>query len=271
MDEAARYNQARWQALADADALFTRPKFALDHDSALALVDPEGRYGAIAGKAVLCLAGGGGQQSVAFSLLGALVTVVDLAAAQLVRDREAAAHYGVTLTAIEADMRDLSALGDNTIDIVHQPYALNFVPEVHTVFSEVARVLRPGGHYHLHCANPFFSGIGTRDWNGNGYTLRQPYIDGAETTYVDESWVYDRAAHGGEPIPGSREYRHTLSTLVNGLIAEGFLLRHLSDSKDMHPDPDAEPGSWQHLTMIAPPWLAFWSVFRPDGVVSRES
>ena len=58
--------------------------------------------------------------------------------------------------------------------IVHQPYSLNFVPEADVVFGEVARVLRPGGRYYLHCANPFFSGIGTRDWNGEGYTLRHP-------------------------------------------------------------------------------------------------
>ena len=24
-------------------------------------------------------------------------------------------------------------------------------------------------------------------------------------------------------------------------------------------DADAEPGSWQHFTAIAPPWLVFWA------------
>lgn len=271
MDEAARYNQMRWQALADADALFTRPKLDLDQRSALEMIDPERQLGAIADRDVLCLAGGGGQQSAAFAVLGARVTVVDLSRAQLARDREVATHYDVTITTVEADMRDLSALAADSFDLVHQPYALNFVPDAVAVFREVARILRPGGRYYLQCANPFVSGIGTPDWNGEGYTLRRPYVQGAALTYADESWVYDRAEHGAEPIPGPREYQHTLSTLLNGLIGAGFVLERVADNKDLHPDPDAEPGSWQHLTAIAPPWLAFWSVYRPDvvGAASR--
>lgn len=270
MDEVARYNIARWQALADADALFTRPRLGLDTDSARVLVDPEGLLGPLEGGDVLCLAGGGGQQSVAFALLGARVTVVDLSAAQLARDREAATHYGLAIATVEADMRDLSALAGRAFDVVYQPYSLNFVPEAAPVFREVARVLRPGGRYFFNCANPFCSGIGTADWNGAGYTLRHPYVAGAATTYQDESWVYERGGRPGAAIPGPREYRHTLADLLNGLIAHGFALRHCSDSKDLHPDPMAPAGSWPHLTAIAPPWLAFWSAYRPDDETGRE-
>lgn len=264
MDDVARYNMARWRALAAADAPFTRPAWDLDPASARAIVDPEGLLGELDGRNVLCLAGGGGRQSVAFAPLGARVTVVDLSEAQLARDREAAAHYGVAVEAARADMRDLSRLDAGAFDIVHQPYSLNFVPEARPVFREVARVLRPGGRYYLHCANPFFSGIGTRDWNGEGYSLRRPYIAGAEITYADESWVYDRDRQRDAPIPAPREYRHTLGALINGLVERGFVLLRISEFKDLHPDPDATPGSWRHLTAIAPPWLAFWSIYRPD-------
>ena len=89
-------------------------------------------------------------------------------------------------------------------------------------------------------------------------------VAGAATTYADEPWVYDRAGWPGEPIPGPREYRHTLGALVNGLIARGFVLLRLSESKDLDPDPAATPGSWPHLTAFAPPWLAIWSAYRPD-------
>ena len=264
MDEAARYNLARWQALADADAPFSRPALGLDPEAARAIADPEGLLGEIAGQEVLCLAGGGGRQSVAFALLGARVTVADLSEAQLVRDREAAAHYGLALTLIQADMRDLSRLPAQSFDIVHHPYALGFVPEVASVFREVARVLRPGGRYYLQCANPFSLGVGTQDWNGEGYTLKQPYVAGAQISYADEPWVYANQKAGDAPIPAPREYRHTLGTLVNGLADWGFVLQHLTEFKDIAPDPDAEPGSWQHLTAIVPPWLAFWLVYRPD-------
>ncbi len=50
----------------------------------------------VAGKKVLCLASGGGPDSVAFGLLGATVTVLDLSDVQLERDRQAAEHHGLS-------------------------------------------------------------------------------------------------------------------------------------------------------------------------------
>src|SRR5688572_9983833 len=97
MDELAKYNIERWKALVEANAVFTRPALELDPISAREKLDPEGRLGQVAGKDVLCLACGGGQQSVAFALLESNVTVFDLSEAQLRRDREAAAHYGVDI------------------------------------------------------------------------------------------------------------------------------------------------------------------------------
>lgn len=62
MDEVAKYNRERWRALSEVEALFTWPNLDLDPQSASRWVNPEGRLGEIAGKDVLCLAGGGGQQ-----------------------------------------------------------------------------------------------------------------------------------------------------------------------------------------------------------------
>jgi SAM-dependent methyltransferase len=260
MDDVAQYNIARWKALAQANALFTRPYLDLDASSARQKLDPEGRLGDIAGKRVLCLAGGGGQQSAAFALLGAHVTVLDISDEQLARDREAAAHYNLNIETLQGDIRDLSRLDAGVFDIVWQPYSLNFVPDARVVFHEVARVLRRGGLYYFHCANPFVSGIGESDWNGEGYVLKYPYHDGAEIAYPDQRWV----STSGDSIPAPREYRHTLSMLLNGLIAQGFVLRHVSDTAGFHPDPQAKPGTWAHLISIVPPWLAFWTHYDPD-------
>ena len=43
--------------------------------------------------------------------------------------REAAEIYGVDVRAVQADMRDLSALADAGFDLVYQPYSLTFVPD----------------------------------------------------------------------------------------------------------------------------------------------
>jgi SAM-dependent methyltransferase len=214
---------------------------------------------------VLCLAGGGGQQSAAFALLGARVTVVDLSDAQLARDAQAAAHYGVEIQALQADMRDLSGLEAAAFDIVQHAYSINFVPDVRVVFQQVARVLRPGGTYQLMFANPFVAGVNPRSWDGDGYPLRQPYLDGEPIQAEDEAWVYRRedSEAAAPPIPGPREYRHTLSTVVNGLAEHGFTIRRLVDVVSIYPDPNAEPGTWDHFVSIAPPWFVVWCEYRP--------
>lgn len=258
IDEVAQYNMERWKALTRANALFTRPYLQLDATTVRERIDPEGRLGEIQGKDVLCLAGGGGQQSVIFALLGTDVTVVDLSEEQLQRDRAVAAHYNVKIETQQGDMRHFAHLLTKSFDIIWHPYSLNFVPDARLVFREVAKVLRPGGIYCFNCANPFICGLSERDWSGAGYLLKYPYQDGAAITYPDANWVHAT----DESIPPPREYRHTLSTLINGLIEQGFVIRHVSDYTDFHPDPDAEPGTWDHFTAIAPPWLTFWTSYQ---------
>jgi SAM-dependent methyltransferase len=257
MDDVAAFNQARWRALAEADALYTRPLLNLDVDAARARADPFGWLGDLEGKRVLCLAGGGGQQSAAFALLGAQVTVVDLSDAQLERDAQVATHYGVDIRIVQADMRDLSALEARSFDLVQHSYSINFVPDVREVFRQVARILRPEGTYHLMFANPFTLALNPRHWNGDGYPLRQPYQDGTPIQSEDEAWVYrrDDGPSTPPPIPGPREYRHTLSTVVNALVEHRFSIRRLADVVSIYPDETAEPGTWDHFVAIAPPWL----------------
>ena len=254
---------ARWKALVEADALFTRPAFSLDPISARDMLDPERRLGDLAAKDVLCLACGGGKQSIAFALLKANVTVFDLSEAQLNRDREAAAHFDVDIKILPGDMRDLSHFEDAAFDIVYHSYSLGFVPNARVVFQQVARVLRPGGVYHFMCATPFFLGMPDKAWNGEGYTIKYPYWNGVEITYEEQEWVYNRSKSGAA-IPAPREFRHTLSGLISGLVEHGFIIEHVSDYSNFYPDPNAEPGTWSHFVSIAPPRLSFWAAYRPD-------
>ena len=59
----------------------------------------------VQGMSILCLAGGGGQQSAVFFLLGANVTVLDLTPEQLESDELAARHYGYTVDIIGNNSR----------------------------------------------------------------------------------------------------------------------------------------------------------------------
>jgi SAM-dependent methyltransferase len=263
MDEIARFNRRRWEALVRANALFARPWLDLDQTSARSRLDSEGTIGDVHGKTVLCLAAGGGQQSAAFALLGANVTVVDLSDDQLRQDREAAHHYRVDVRTLQGDMRDLSLLTEHQFDIVWHPYSLNFVPDCRVVFQQVARVIKTGGLYHVMAANPFVCGLGTRDWNGSAYELKMPYVEGAGVTYGDEDWVYSRDDKA-PPIPGPKEYRQTLGRLVNGLVQAGFVLVKTLEWASDPPPREPEPGTWDHFRLHAPPWFRFWTRYRPD-------
>jgi SAM-dependent methyltransferase len=236
------------------NALFTRPRLEMDASSAQERLDPDSAFGELRGKDVLCLAGGGGYQSAAFGLLGAHVTVVDLSPEQLEHDRLTATHYGLEMTLIEGDMRDLSMLDKATFDLVFQPYSLNFVPDVGRVFGQVARVLRPSGIYAFQCANPAFSGLTERNWNGEGYVLKRPYAAGAEIIYEDQPWVYDQQE---TTVPPPREFRHTFDILTRELMRHRFQIEHISEWFSIYPDVNAEPGTWDHFVAFAPPWLAF--------------
>lgn len=210
----------------------------------------------VAGKRVLCLAGSGGQDSVAFGLLGAEMTVFDLSDVQLARDREAAVHHGLQVETIQGDMRDLSAFADDAFDLVWQPYSLNYCPEVGPVFREVARVLRTGGVYYLTFANPLEHAL-DNDWNGCGYPLRGLYLDGEDVTHYNPTWEVEQPDGSSVALPRPHVFRHTFATVLNTLARHGFVFLHLDEW--MREEDPLVTGSWAHFTHCAPPWFdSYW-------------
>ena len=263
VDELARHNRRRWNELAAAGVQYSRPWLDLDELKARQRVDPLGLLGDLNGRRGLCLAAGGGQQSAAFGLLGAEVTVFDLSDEMLARDRAAALHYGLDVTTVQGDVRDMSALAAERFDVVWQGHSLSFIPDIDAMFDGVVQVLRSGGTYHLSAWNPLACGADER-WTDEGYLLREGYVEGAEAVCGDGYWDITDADGNAKRLAGPREFRHTLTALMNGLIGRGFVLL------DVHEEPpgraDAEPGSWDHFCSVAPPWLVIWAALRPDLV-----
>ena len=267
-NDATEYNRRQWNALSAAGVVCSRPVLDMTADRAREITDKEGFFGDLAGRRVLCLANGGGQQSVAFAFLGAAVTVLDHSVEQLARDKLASDHYRFDVRTVEGDIRDLSVFQDGEFDIVAQGYSINYVPELEGVFDGVTRVLRFRGKYQLMCHNPFLHGSWVdgcwgsswqkKDlWKGVGYPIRLPYVEGAEISTFDPYWNFNDAEGNGKRIPAPQEYRHLLSTIVNGLIDRGLMLLCVRESAKG--DPEAEPGSWEHYQYFAPPWMTFWS------------
>ncbi len=262
LDAIAAFNRQRWEELVEAGVLYSRPLLNLDETTAHNVVDPYSLLGDLQGKDVLCLAAGGGQQSAAFGLLGANVTVLDITAGQLEKDRLVARHYGLDLTTIQGDMRDLSVFAEDAFDVVWHAYSITFIPDARPVFAEVARVIRPGGIYRIQWGNPFLAGVDDREWDGRSYPLKDPYLDGVEVQFADEHWDVEQPDGTVKHVVGPKEFRHILSGVVNTLVGHGFIILGLWEETSADPDP--EPGSWDHYKLIAPPWLQIWAAYRPD-------
>lgn len=105
--------------------------------------------------------------------------------------------------------------------------AIVYVPDARQVYGQVARVLRSGGSYRSDWGQP---AIHFAKWDGKGYSISRPYSEREE-----------RREDGGI------EFRHYLDDILNGLLETGFSIRQVLDlSRERSPDPEAEPGSWNH-------------------------
>ncbi len=261
MDELSSFNRERWNGLARAGVLYSRPKLELDKESAREMVDEAGLLGDLRGKKVLVLAGGGGQQSAALGLLGAHVTVLDLSDEQLARDRVAADHYGLSPVLLQGDMRDLTRFGDSSFDIVYQPFSINFVPDVRPVFAGVARILRADGLYHVQWHNPYTQTYDPDDYDPvRGYSSNSIYEDGevdVVAIYGTDTWGVESEDGNKMDVPGPREFRHTMKTFINCLVDAGFEILAFDEHTTWEDDP--EPGTWEHFKAVSPPYLAFWT------------
>ena len=78
MNDISKTNRERWNALARAHVEYSRPFLDFNREQAAEYIYRYGVLRDVTGKNVLCLASGGGQDSVAFGLLRAKVTVLDL-------------------------------------------------------------------------------------------------------------------------------------------------------------------------------------------------
>jgi len=239
-DEIAIANRQLWEEEVRKGCSYTIPWLDLDLmllrqyiDGQIAILPepltclfPASIFAGVAGKRVLCLAGGGGQQSAVFSLLGAHVTVVDLAEGQLAGDRKAAVHYGYEVATVQADMRDLSCLADQTFDLVYQPNSLAYIPDVREVYAGVVRVLKPGGLYRVVVSQPVTHFV---EWDGKAYCITRPYSESMK-----------------QRADGGIEFRHYMDDIFNGLLDAGFSIQRVHEAPYARQKIGDQPGSWEY-------------------------
>jgi SAM-dependent methyltransferase len=178
--------------------------------------------GPVKGKRVLALAAGGGHQGPLLAAAGAEVTVADFSDGQLEIDRRLAAQQHLALSTLRTDMADLSALATDGFDLVVNPCAVNYVPDVRPVWREAARVLRPGGSLIAGMMQPvnfLFDAVG-RDRGELRVRFSIPYSDLQLPEEEREQTIGPQ-----RPI----DFGHALSDLIGGQLAAGLVLTDIME------------------------------------------
>lgn len=250
-------NKGAWNSLADQSSPFA--KVATDEECAHPLVQLDSRGwlpGSVRGLKVLCLAAGGGWQSILYAAAGADVTVVDLSPAMLRLDAREAEKRGYTLNLIEGSMDDLSMLPAESFDIVHQPVSTCYVPRIEAVFAQVSRVLKDRGLYISQHKTPTCLQVVDHD-------AQHRYLVGVSYYIGDDP--LPEVADNSYRETGTREYLHRWEELVGGLCRAGFVIEDLVEPK--RGNPAAQPGHFRHRGMFVAPYVRM----KARRIAHRES
>ncbi len=241
MDYLSR-NKAAYDRLAKQRSVFARCATDEECQRPLATLDSRGWLPAsVAGLNVLCLAAGGGWQSILYAAAGANVTVVDLSPQMLALDHREAAHRGYSLRLIETSMDDLHELADDSFDIVHHPVSTCYVPKVAPVFAEVSRVLKPNGLYISQHKQPVSLQVVGRD-SQNRYVIGIEYYRDEPLPKVEDQSYRES---------GALEFLHRTEEILGGICAAGMVIEAFSEPK--RADKNASPGDFRHRgNYIAP-------------------
>ena len=237
-------NQQAWNHLADTGSLFAR--VATDHECRQPLRTLDGRGwlpASVAGLNVLCLASGGGWQAILYACAGANVTVVDLSESMLKLDNQEAKRRGLKIQTVHTSMDDLSMLGDESFDIVHQPVSTCYVPCLKPVYAEVARVIRDHGIYISQHKQPVSLQISHRNERHQFVIGVEYYHEGPLPKQQDTSYREK----------GATEYLHRMEEIVGGLCVSGFVIEDLREPK--RADYNVEVSHFGYRGRFVPPYV----------------
>lgn len=238
------HNRSAWNRLAERGSRFAEVASDEECSQPLATLDTRGWLPpSVQGLDVLCLAAGGGWQSILYATAGANVTVVDLSPAMLRQDVREAERRRLSIRALEGSMDDLSMLREESFDIVHQPVSTCYVPDIAAVYREVARVLRDGGLYISQHKQPTSLQITHRDAQDRYVIGIEYYHRGPLPPSEDRSY---REA-------GAVEYLHRWEQLIGELCRAGFVLEDLREP--YRGGANATPGDFRHRGRFTAPFV----------------
>ena len=185
-------------------------------------------YSDCAGKKVLGIAAGGGQQMPVFAALGAVCTLIDISDFQLQSDFEISKREGYNICLVKGDMSERLPFEDNAFDIVVNPASNHYIEDPAALFKEIYRVLKKGGKFLAGLDNCFY-------WAIDSKTLKVQHK--LPINPLKDKRLYDRLKNEGNAI----QFSHFISEQIGGQLKAGFRLIDIYD--------DTEYGIFQELNI----------------------
>ena len=178
--------------------------------------------GEVAGRDVLSLACGQGQDARLLAGLGATVTGVDLSTEMLryARQHEAANPRGITY--VQGDAQDLAAFADRSFDGVVCHMALMDIPALEPTIGSVSRVLRDEGWFVFSIVHPCY--------RGHVEILTDYLLDHRYRKQLPTAWLPAYA------------YHRPLGAYVELLVQFGFGIERVVESHHTAADAGGVPG-----------------------------
>lgn len=237
MKEYVRFNQKRWNAVAEKGTRYTIPisqeEFEKRKNEPLQVALTEGKtvptewFQKAKGKKLLGLACGGGQQGPLFAAHGFDTTIMDFSEKQLDSDRLVAEREGLEITTVQADMTKTFPFEDESFDIIFCPVSNVYIEDLTNMWNECYRVLKIGGLLMVGYMNPWiymFDGDETWDQPEKEIRLKYPLpfnarkLEEEGRIQIDPNYGY--------------EFSHTLEEQIRGQLACGFAMIDFYESKD---------------------------------------
>ncbi len=145
-----------WKRLRDADGLRPRcpsePHLAFEGRALETIVE---FVGELKGRKACVVGSGDNYAAFALAGLGMNVTSVDISEEQLGDAAAHASELGLDVRFVRADAADMPLAGCSFDLVCSTNGFLIWLADLSVVFSEIARILKPGGHYVFYDVHPF--------------------------------------------------------------------------------------------------------------------